>query len=102
MLKTIAVSIALYGDQIENNALKNVTSMFRMLLASKPNIKSMGLEYWTTLGFLRAIAQPKQMSKLLTTPTWLKLCIEILNSAVIDELDVYSVSHREVGKIYKF
>lgn len=93
MLKTIAVSIALYGDRIEKSALANVTSMFRMLLASKPNIKSMGLEYWTTLGFLRAIAQPKQMSKLLTTPTWLKLSVEILNSTVIDELDVYKKVH---------
>lgn len=93
MLKTIAVSISLYGDQIEKSALANVTSMFRMLLASKPNIKCMGLEYWTTLGFLRAIAQPKQMSKLLTTPTWLQLCVEILNSTVIDELDVYKKVH---------
>lgn len=93
MLKMIAVSIALYGDQIEKSALANVSSMFRMLLSSKPNIKSMGLEYWTTLGFLRAIAQPKQMSKLLTTPTWLKLCIDILNSAVVDELDVYKKVH---------
>lgn len=93
MLKTMAVSIALYGDQIEKSALANVTSMFRMLLASKPNIKCMGLEYWTTLGFLRAIAQPKQISKLLTTPTWLKLCVDILNSTLIDELDVYKKVH---------
>lgn len=80
MLKIIAVSIALYGDQIEKNALANVCSMFRTLLASKPGVTNLGLEYWTTLGFLRAIAQPKQMSKLLTTPTWLKLCVDILNS----------------------
>lgn len=93
MLKTIAVSVGLYGDKIEKSALTNITSMFRMLLASKPNIQNMSLEYWTTLGFLRAIAQPKQMSKLLTTPTWLKLCIEILNSPIIDELDVYKKVH---------
>lgn len=93
MMKIIAVSIALYGDQIEKCALKNVSSMFRMLLASKSGVTNMGLHYWTTLGFLRAIAQPKQMSKLLTTPTWLNLCVNILNSSTADEMDVYKKVH---------
>lgn len=93
MLKMISVSIALYGDQIEKCALANVSSMFRTLLASKSRLSNMGLQYWTTLGFLRAIAQPKQMSKLLTTPTWLNLCIDILNSPITDEMDVYKKLH---------
>lgn len=93
MLKMISVSIALYGDQIEKCALANVSSMFRMLLASKSSLTNMGLQYWTTLGFLRAIAQPKQMSKLLTTPTWLNLCVNILNSSISDEMDVYKKLH---------
>lgn len=93
MLKMIAVSIALYGDQVEKCALANVSSMFRMLLASKSGLSNMGLQYWTTLGFLRAIAQPKQMSKLLTTQTWLSLCVDILNSSINDELDVYKKVH---------
>lgn len=93
MLKMISVSIGLYGDQIEKCALANVSSMFRMLLASKSSISNMGLQYWTMLGFLRAIAQPKQMSKLLTTPTWLNLCVDILNSSISDEMDVYKKVH---------
>ncbi|XP_031621811.1 probable E3 ubiquitin-protein ligase HERC2 [Contarinia nasturtii] len=93
MLKMISVSIALYGDQIEHCALANVSSMFRMLLASKSGISNMGLQSWTMLGFLKAIAQPKQMSKLLTTPTWLNLCIDILNSSITDEMDVYKKLH---------
>lgn len=93
MLKMISVSIALYGDQIEQCALANVSSMFRMLLSSKSGISNMGLQYWTMLGFLKAIAQPKQMSKLLTTPTWLNLCIDILNGALTDEMDVYKKVH---------
>lgn len=93
MLKMIAVSISLYGDQIEKCALANVSSMFRVLLASKSGLPNMGLQTWTTLGFLRAIAQPKQMSKLLTTPSWLNLCIDILNSSIIDELDIYKKLH---------
>lgn len=93
MLKMISVSIALHGDQIERCALANVSSMFRTLLASKSSLSNMGLQYWTTLGFLRAIAQPKQMSKLLTTPTWLNLCIDILNSPITDEMDVYKKLH---------
>lgn len=93
MLKMITVSIALYGDQIEKCALANVSSMFRMLLSTKSSIANMGLQYWTTLGFLRAIAQPKQMSKLLTTPTWLNLCIDILNSSITDDLDIYKKVH---------
>lgn len=94
MLKMISVSIALYGDQIEKCALANVSSMFRMLLTSKSSITNMGLHYWTMFGFLRAIAQPKQMSKLLTTPTWLNLCVDILNSSMADEMDdVYKKVH---------
>lgn len=93
MLKMIAVSISLYGDQIEKCALANVSSMFRVLLASKSGLSNMGLQTWTTLGFLRAIAQPKQMSKLLTTPSWLNLCIDILNSSIVDELDIYKKVH---------
>lgn len=93
MLKMISVSIALYGDQVEKCALANVSSMFRMLLASKTTISNMGLQYWTMLGFLRAIAQPKQMSKLLTTPIWLNLFVDILNSSIADEMDVYKKVH---------
>lgn len=93
MLKMISVSIALYGDQIEKCALANVSAMFRMLLASKSSISNMGISNWTLLGFLRAIAQPKQMSKLLTTPTWLNLCVDILNSSITDEMDVYKKVH---------
>lgn len=93
LLKTIAVYIALYGDQIETSALANVSSMFREMLSSKVALSSLGLEYWTTLGFLRAIAQSKRMSKHLTTPLWLKLCLEITNSSLADELDVYKKVH---------
>lgn len=93
MLKMICVNIALYGDQIEKSALANVSSMFRQLLSSKTSLSNLGLEYWTTIGFLRAIAQPKQMSKLLTTPIWLNLCIDLLNSTITEESDVYKKVH---------
>lgn len=93
LLKTIAVYIAVHGDQIERSALANVSSMFREMLSSKEALSSLGLEYWATLGFLRAIAQSKQMSKLLMTPLWLKLCLEITNSTLTDELDVYKKVH---------
>lgn len=89
MLKLISVSVGLYGDQIEKCGISNVASMFRTLLASKIGIFNFGLEHWTTLGFLRAIAQPKQLSKCLTSPVWLKLYIDMLNSVSTCEQDVY-------------
>lgn len=93
MLKLIAVNVGLYGDQIERCAIANIASMFRSLLASKTGVTTLGLEHWTTLGFLRAIAQPQQLAKLLTSPIWLKLHIDMINSPITTEQDVYKKVH---------
>lgn len=93
MLKLIAVNVGLYGDQIQRCAIANIASMFRSLLASKSGVITLGLEHWTTLGFLRAIAKPKQLAKFLTSPIWLKLHIEMINSPTTNEQDVYKKVH---------
>lgn len=93
MLKLIAVNVGLYGDQIERCAIANIASMFRSLLASKSGVVTLGLEHWTTLGFLRAIAQPRQLAKFLTSPIWLKLHIDMINSPITSEQDIYKKVH---------
>lgn len=93
MLKLIAVNVGLYGDQIERCAVANIASMFRSLLASKSGVTTLGLEHWTTLGFLRAIAQPRQLAKFLSSPIWVKLYIDMINSPITSEQDVYKKVH---------
>lgn len=89
MLKLISVGVGLHGDKIEKCAIANIALMFRAVLASKMGFLNLGLEHWTTLGFLRAIAKPKYFSMCLTSPVWLNLHIDILNAPITNEQDVY-------------
>lgn len=93
MLKIISVCVGQHGDKMEKNAVACVASMFRSVLSSKIGFLNQGLEHWTTLGFLRAISQSKQFSKFLTSPIWIKLHIDILNSPITCEQDVYKKVH---------
>jgi len=66
--------------------------MFRTLLSSKVSHMSnlCGLNSWTTLGFLIAIAgNSKIMSKYLTDPVWLNLYISLLEQPTVTEADVF-------------
>lgn len=89
MMKMLSVNIGLYGDRIESTAIRNIASMFRSLLQSRGGIASLGLDHWATLGFLRAIAQPKQLTRALTSPLWMSLHIEIINGPISCDLDVF-------------
>lgn len=93
MLKIISVCVGQHGDKMEKNAVSCVASMFRSVLSSKIGFLNQGLEHWTTLGFLRAISSSKQLSKFLTSPIWIHLHIDILNSPITCEQDVYKKVH---------
>ncbi len=93
MLKIISVCVGQHGDKMEKNAVACVASMFRSVLSSKIGFLNQGLEHWTTLGFLRAISSPKQFSKFLTSPIWINLHIDILNSPITCEQDIYKKVH---------
>lgn len=89
MLKLLSVSVGLYGDQIEEYAIANMTSMYRSLLTSQTAIVGLGYDHWNTLGFLRVIAQPKLLAKHLTSTTWMNLHAGIINSPITCDRDVF-------------
>lgn len=89
MLKLLTVCVGLYGDQIEKYAIANITSMYRSLLASQTAILALGYDHWNTLGFLRVLAQPKLLTKHLTSTTWMNLHIDIINSTITCDRDVF-------------
>lgn len=93
MLKLISVNVGLHGDKIERCAIANIASMFRSLLVSKSGVVTLGLEQWMTLGFLRAISQSRQLADHLTSTIWLQLHIDMINSPIINEQDVYKKIH---------
>lgn len=93
MLKIISVCVGQHGDKMEKNAVACVASMFRSVLSSKIGFLNQGLEHWTTLGFLRAISSSKQFSKFLTSPIWINLHVDILNSPITCEQDTYKKVH---------
>lgn len=89
MLKIISVSVGQHGDKMEKCAVNSLATMFRCLLASKIGYLNLGLEQWTTLGFLRAIASTKTLSKFLTSPIWMNLHFDLLNAPATCEQDIY-------------
>lgn len=89
MLKIISVSIGQHANKMDKSAVGSVASMFRSILSARMGYLNLGLEHWTTLGFLRAISTTKNFSKFLTTPVWIDLHIDILNGATTCEQDVY-------------
>lgn len=89
MLKIIAISVGQHADNMEKSAVNRMASMFRCLLSSKIGFLNLGLEHWTTLGFLRAISTTKSLSKYLTAPVWTALHMTIMNAPTSCEQDVY-------------
>lgn len=90
MLKIFAVSVGKHANKMDRSAVRNVAAMFRSILtASKCGASNLGLEHWTTLGFLRAISSDTNFGACLTTPVWVRLHVEILSGRVNSEQDVY-------------
>lgn len=90
MLKIFSVSVGRHANKMERTAVHNVAAMFRAILtSSKVGAVHLGLEHWTTLGFLRAISSAQNFAACLTTPVWIDLHIDILNGPVNCEQDVY-------------
>lgn len=90
MMKIFSVSVGRHANKMDRSAVRNVSAMFRSILtSSKVGAISLGLEHWTTLGFLRAISSDSNFAGCLTTPVWVNLHIEILNGTVGSEQDVY-------------
>uniref|UniRef100_A0A182IU73 HECT-type E3 ubiquitin transferase n=1 Tax=Anopheles atroparvus TaxID=41427 RepID=A0A182IU73_ANOAO len=103
-LQMLFASVGLHAERMEQNALRAVASMFRTMLqqneprvvsssSSSSNHYNFGLEQWTVLGFLRAISSSPALSRQLTTPIWITLAFEILNSPIANKKDVYKKLH---------
>lgn len=88
-LELIAISTGVHADKMQSSAAKGLASMFRAILSNKQSNSLMGLESWTTFGFLRSISSSKTLSKFLTSTVWIGLQLEILESPLLNHRDVY-------------
>lgn len=89
MLKIISISLGQHANKMDRTSVANVAAMFRSILTARMGSLNLGLEHWTTLGFLRAISTARNFSQFLTRPTWIDLHIHILMEPTRCEQDVY-------------
>lgn len=87
LLEIISISSGIHADKMQNSAVKGLASMFRSILSSKSG-SVIGLEPWTTFGFIRSIST-KSLSKFLTNRMWLNLLLDILDTQLMSKKDVY-------------
>ncbi|XP_058836150.1 probable E3 ubiquitin-protein ligase HERC2 isoform X2 [Topomyia yanbarensis] len=92
-LQMIFASVGMHAERMQENSLRSVASMFRAILTNRITYCNFGMEQWTTLGFLRAISSSKALSKHLTSPVWIELAFDILNSPITCKKDVYKKLH---------
>lgn len=56
-LQIVSVGIGLHSEKMDKNAVRGISSMFRSILNPDSTLANIcGLDNWTTLGFLKAIA----------------------------------------------
>ncbi|XP_039436955.1 probable E3 ubiquitin-protein ligase HERC2 isoform X1 [Culex pipiens pallens] len=92
-LQMLFASVGMHAEKMQQNSLRSVASMFRAILTNRITYYNFALEQWTTLGFLRAISSSKALSMHLTSPVWIELAFEILNSPITCKKDVYKKLH---------
>lgn len=88
LLEIISISSGLHADKMQVSAVKGLASMFHYILSNKSG-SIMRLESWTLFGFVRSISSSKSLSKFLTAPTWIDLCMNVLETPVMGKQDVY-------------
>lgn len=88
LLEIISISSGLHADKMQVSAVKGLASMFHYILSNKSG-SIMRLESWTLFGFIRSISSSKTLSKFLTSPTWIDLCMNVLDTPVMGKQDVY-------------
>lgn len=89
LLQLLAITTSVYGDRIEKSALFNICAMFRHLLESKSQLARLGLQKMCIFAILRSLAQPQNLAIFFTTPTWMKLYLEIINGTIVTDYDFY-------------
>lgn len=89
LLQLLAITTSIHGDKIERSALFNISALFRHLLESKARLTQLGLHKMCLFAVLRSLAQPQHLAIFFTTPTWMKLYLEIVNNTVVSDYDLY-------------
>ncbi|XP_054728194.1 probable E3 ubiquitin-protein ligase HERC2 [Anastrepha obliqua] len=94
-LQIISVGIGLHSAQMDKNAVRCISSMFRSILDPKSTLGNIyGLDNWTTLGFLKAIAgESKSLAKYLSSTTWIEFYINLLEQPITREQDLFRNIH---------
>lgn len=96
LLKIFSVSVGRHANKMSATAVRSFAAMFRAILTGPKSSSQgiacgqhLGLETWTTLGFLRAISSARSFATCLTTRAWFDLHIIILQTPTSCEADVY-------------
>ncbi|XP_019845780.2 probable E3 ubiquitin-protein ligase HERC2 [Bactrocera dorsalis] len=94
-LQIISVGIGLHSAQMDKSAVRCISCMFRSVLDPKSTLGNIyGLDNWTTLGFLKAIAgESKSLAKYLSSTTWIDFYISLLEQPVTREQDLFRNIH---------
>ncbi|KAI8124136.1 putative E3 ubiquitin-protein ligase HERC2 [Lucilia cuprina] len=95
LLQIVSVGIGLHSEKMDKNAVRGISSMFRAILNPDSTLANIcGLDNWTTLGFLKAIAgESAILSKYLTSPIWIDFYINLLEQPTVREQDVFRKIH---------
>ncbi|XP_037823677.1 probable E3 ubiquitin-protein ligase HERC2 [Lucilia sericata] len=95
LLQIVSVGIGLHSEKMDKNAVRGISSMFRAILNPDSTLANIcGLDNWTTLGFLKAIAgESSILSKYLTSPIWIDFYINLLEQPTVREQDVFRKIH---------
>ncbi|XP_075155337.1 E3 ubiquitin-protein ligase HERC2 [Haematobia irritans] len=95
LLQILSVGIGLHSENMDKNAVRGISSMFRAILNPDSTLANIcGLDNWTTLGFLKAIAgESTTLSKYLTSPIWIDFYIDLLEQPTMREQDVFRKIH---------
>lgn len=92
LFQIISVGVSKYNSKMHKSSLHGITSAFRTILCKSglSNISIIGMDKWTTLGFLRAIVgDSKVLSNYLTESPWTNHFIELVEQTSVSEIDVY-------------
>ncbi|XP_065364219.1 probable E3 ubiquitin-protein ligase HERC2 [Calliphora vicina] len=95
LLQIVSVGIGLHSEKMDKNAVRGISSMFRAILNPDSTLANIcGLDNWTTLGFLKAIAgESSILSKYLTSRIWIDFYINLLEQPTVREQDVFRKIH---------
>lgn len=98
LLQIVSVGIGLHSEKMDKNAVRGISSMFRAILSPDSTLTNIcGLDNWTTLGFLKAIAGSFLIFYFYTifieTFRYFKCEQHLLSRRICSSIEVFDITH---------